>query len=115
MTSTNHDVQVQFICEVPAHEKPFFEQHKAAATAAMSATLLGLFDLPVQTPAEMLVKYTNRWQLLEANSTLGHPRVPLPAEVMGAFLGVAVTLHLLLDPTWHSSATDLKGPRQHDA
>ncbi len=113
--SPERTVQVQFICEVPRHHEVLFTTHHRVSSSAFNIALLNLFGLPIGTVTEFRARYTERYQLVEVNSTIGHPRVPDPLEIQGLFLGVSSALFVALMVPDALVAVNLKGARDHDA
>lgn len=105
------EVETQFILELPRAYRWVVEQHGQRVLAAIGAAMSVLFGLPIDTPTNVRVRYTDRYQLLEAN---GHIlREPAPLEVQGAMIGAMAALFAMLELHVHS--VDLRGERVTDA
>lgn len=108
---TVREIEAQFILELPTDFRHVVERHSPPLLAAIGAALAVLFGLPIDTPTNVRVRYTSRFQLLEANGRL--LREPSPQEVQGALIGAVSALIVVLEARVHS--VDLQKERQTDA
>lgn len=107
-----HDIQAQFVIETPESYRILFTQHRDQVGPVFGAALAVAFGHPIDAPTNLRVRFTDRFQLLEANGQ--HGRVPSNEEVQGLLLGVAVALAVDLGRAIHT-VVDLKAGRITDA
>jgi len=71
------------------------DQHPTIVAASLSSAMGVLFGVPLGTPVDIRLQFTNRWQLREANGFC--PRVAKPIEIQSALIATFSVLRALLE------------------
>lgn len=91
---TTREIEAQFVIEAPEYFRPVFDLYEQVACQAFGTALAAAFGHQGAVVTEVLVTFTQRFQLLEANGNM--PRTPSHKEIQGVMMGTATTLSVVL-------------------